>query len=71
MIKLAIILALTSLCHVDRTESVIEPLVFSSLSSLGIENLPFELQRNFNLMRDLDQRTEGENNELVDSKSDS
>lgn len=26
----------------------------------GIENLPFELQRNFNLMRDLDQRTEGE-----------
>lgn len=27
--------------------------------SLGIENLPFELQRNFQLMRDLDQRTEG------------
>ena len=26
----------------------------------GIENLPFELQRNFQLMRDLDQRTEGE-----------
>lgn len=26
---------------------------------LGIENLPFELQRNFQLMRDLDQRTEG------------
>uniref|UniRef100_A0A672FZR9 Inhibitor of growth protein N-terminal histone-binding domain-containing protein n=1 Tax=Salarias fasciatus TaxID=181472 RepID=A0A672FZR9_SALFA len=25
----------------------------------SIENLPFELQRNFNLMRDLDQRTEG------------
>ncbi|MEE6485786.1 hypothetical protein FKM82_014405 [Ascaphus truei] len=24
----------------------------------GIENLPFELQRNFQLMRDLDQRTE-------------
>lgn len=33
----------------------------------GIENLPFELQRNFNLMRDLDQRTEGENNELCRS----
>lgn len=28
--------------------------------SAGIENLPFELQRNFQLMRDLDQRTEGE-----------
>ena len=27
--------------------------------SLGIENVPFELQRNFQLMRDLDQRTEG------------
>ncbi|KAL2311350.1 hypothetical protein Nmel_003051 [Mimus melanotis] len=26
--------------------------------SAGIENLPFELQRNFQLMRDLDQRTE-------------
>uniref|UniRef100_A0A2K6EPZ4 Inhibitor of growth family member 4 n=12 Tax=Boreoeutheria TaxID=1437010 RepID=A0A2K6EPZ4_PROCO len=25
----------------------------------SIENLPFELQRNFQLMRDLDQRTEG------------
>ncbi|PNI21269.1 ING4 isoform 6 [Pan troglodytes] len=24
----------------------------------SIENLPFELQRNFQLMRDLDQRTE-------------
>lgn len=31
-----------------------------SFTSTGIENLPFELQRNFNLMRDLDQRTEGE-----------
>ena len=29
------------------------------LFSPGIENLPFELQRNFQLMRDLDQRTEG------------
>lgn len=38
-------------------------LVVSPLTPLGIENLPFELQRNFNLMRDLDQRTEGENNE--------
>lgn len=28
--------------------------------SLGIENLPCELQRNFTLMRDLDNRTEGE-----------
>ena len=26
---------------------------------LGIENLPCELQRNFTLMRDLDNRTEG------------
>lgn len=26
---------------------------------LGIENLPFELQRNFTLMRELDQRTQG------------
>lgn len=25
----------------------------------GIENLPCELQRNFQLMRELDQRTEG------------
>eukprot|EP00057_Strongylocentrotus_purpuratus_P023308 XP_011677782.1 PREDICTED: inhibitor of growth protein 4-like [Strongylocentrotus purpuratus] len=25
----------------------------------SIENLPFELQRNFTLMRDLDQRTQG------------
>lgn len=32
----------------------IHHLIFS-----GIENLPFELQRNFQLMRDLDQRTEG------------
>lgn len=64
MIKLAIILAFIFLCHVDHTERAIEPVVFSSSSSLGIENLPFELQRNFNLMRDLDQRTEGENNEL-------
>uniref|UniRef100_A0A3Q3RDW8 Inhibitor of growth protein n=1 Tax=Monopterus albus TaxID=43700 RepID=A0A3Q3RDW8_MONAL len=30
----------------------------------SIENLPFELQRNFNLMRDLDQRTEGEKKTL-------
>lgn len=28
--------------------------------SLGIENLPCELQRNFTLMRDLDNRTEGD-----------
>jgi hypothetical protein len=27
--------------------------------SLGIENLPQELRRNFALMRELDQRTEG------------
>lgn len=33
--------------------------VYSPFSA-GIENLPFELQRNFQLMRDLDQRTEGE-----------
>ena len=26
---------------------------------LGIENLPYELQRNFTLMRELDQRTQG------------
>jgi len=30
-----------------------------SCSFLGIENLPFELQRNFTLMRELDQRTQG------------
>lgn len=29
------------------------------LSVAGIENLPCELQRNFQLMRELDQRTEG------------
>lgn len=29
---------------------------------LGIENLPFELQRNFTLMRELDQRTQGKLN---------
>lgn len=41
----------------------VRPLKFSDsqchLFSVGIENLPFELQRNFQLMRDLDQRTEG------------
>lgn len=26
---------------------------------IGLETLPTELQRNFNLMRDLDQRTQG------------
>lgn len=30
-----------------------------SVSVSGIENLPCELQRNFQLMRELDQRTEG------------
>ena len=29
------------------------------VTNLGIENLPFELQRNFTLMRELDQRTQG------------
>uniref|UniRef100_A0A3Q2PK74 Inhibitor of growth protein N-terminal histone-binding domain-containing protein n=1 Tax=Fundulus heteroclitus TaxID=8078 RepID=A0A3Q2PK74_FUNHE len=33
--------------------------VLDLLAYFSIENLPFELQRNFNLMRDLDQRTEG------------
>ncbi|XP_067159003.1 inhibitor of growth protein 4 isoform X3 [Apteryx mantelli] len=33
-------------------------------SSAGIENLPFELQRNFQLMRDLDQRTEDLKSEI-------
>ncbi len=28
--------------------------------TLGIENLPCELQRNFTLMRELDNRAEGE-----------
>ncbi|NWX67339.1 ING4 protein, partial [Promerops cafer] len=32
--------------------------------SAGIENLPFELQRNFQLMRDLDQRTEDLKSEI-------
>lgn len=31
---------------------------------LGIENLPFELQRNFTLMRDLDQRNEDLKNQI-------
>ncbi|XP_016525980.1 inhibitor of growth protein 4 isoform X1 [Poecilia formosa] len=33
-------------------------LILLTHKSIRIENLPFELQRNFNLMRDLDQRTE-------------
>lgn len=33
--------------------------VLSSVFIVGIENLPCELQRNFQLMRELDQRTEG------------
>ncbi|XP_029472289.1 inhibitor of growth protein 5 isoform X3 [Rhinatrema bivittatum] len=35
----------------------------------GIENLPCELQRNFQLMRDLDQRTEGIRVLLADKKA--
>lgn len=56
--KLAVLL----MFHVELTESEIKCLL--SPPPPGIENLPFELQRNFNLMRDLDQRTEGENNEM-------
>ncbi|KAM9170387.1 inhibitor of growth protein 4 isoform 2-T2 [Pangshura tecta] len=36
----------------------------NSMVAPGIENLPFELQRNFQLMRDLDQRTEDLKSEI-------
>lgn len=49
--------------HVDIMVNGIKLFNFLSLN-VGIENLPFELQRNFNLMRDLDQRTEGEKSKV-------
>ena len=44
-------IVLNNIMFVGNTRSVI--------IYLGIENLPFELQRNFTLMRELDQRTQG------------